>query len=370
MAAAEAAPTQFQHPWSTGKCLVLFTAKWCGHCKAFQSTWQSVAKQLKASAPTIRVIKVDVDRYDVASVQPQVFGFPTVRAYSHGTYVSEFDADRTTTELHKFATAHLQAPTAPRRASQKAGTTASRRRHHRRRSASTTRRQQRRQQKQRGGAHCGSAMGKPFDVPSKVPAGEQWSGPYDQAPASPYNGGLYTGPPASGPHAPIPVTPTAANYIHNNLRSASGTPQSTTQYPTAATHRPGNSWSAMPGVYNYAKQGTGPHRILCTGDAPAAAATQTGGRRRRRATATRRRRRQSRQRGGLQLRAPNLDDGAPFHPEWATQAQAGGRAAGNKKTHGRKGGQPRRRRRRGGGSGLRLRAPNMDDGAPFHPEWA
>ena len=36
-------------------------------------------------------------------------------------------------------------------------------------------------------------------------------------------------------------------------------------YPTGATNRPGNSYSAMPGVRHYAKGGEGPNELLCTG---------------------------------------------------------------------------------------------------------
>ena len=329
------------HPWSTGKCVVLFTAPWCGHCQSLKGTWSAFTKAVQAQHPGVKVMAINTDKYDTRSVKPDVFGFPTIRAYQNGQMVREFDADRTQTALLKFVRTHLGSSSRKRRASQTAG------RRLRRSSFARHRQSRRQRRKQRGG---GNAIGKPFDVPSKVAAGAQWSGPYDQAPASPYNGGLYTGPPASGPHAPIPVTPTAANYIHENLRSASGTPQSTTQYPTAATHRPGNNWSAMPGVYNYAKQGSGPHRIHCTGDAPAARAFAVGGSRRHR---------RRRSRGGtsrLQLRAPNLDDGAPFHPEWSTTTAGGRRKRKHRRTH-----------RRGG---LQLRALNMDDGAPFHPEWA
>ena len=305
-----AAATVSSHPWSTGKCVVLFTAPWCGHCQKLKGTWSAFTKSVKAKHPGVKVVPINTDKYDTRSITPEVLGFPTIRAYENGQMVSEFDAERNQNELLKFVRTHLGS-SVHRSANQTAG-----RRSIRRSSSARHRHSLRQRRKQRGGgdvACCASALGKPCDVPSMVAGGEPWSGPYDQAPSPPSNGGLYTGPPASGPHASIPVTPTAAKYIHENLRSASGTPMSTTQYPTAATHRPGNNWSAMPGVYNFAKQGTGPHRIHCTGDAPAPAATAAGGaRRRRKRTRTRRA-----SRGGLQLRAPNMDDGAPFHPEWA-----------------------------------------------------
>ena len=273
--AAAAFPSS--HPWSTGKCVVLFTAPWCGHCQNLKGTWSAFTKAVGAQHPGVKVLTIDSDKYDTRSIKPDVFGFPTIRAYQNGRLVQEFNADRTQTALLKFVRTHLGSGSSSshkRRASQTAGRSLRRRRSSKK--SKSTRYPRNRRRKQRGGgvASCASAIGNPVDVPSKIHSSTQWSGPYDKAPPSPYNGGLYTGPPASGPHASIPVTPTAANYIHENLRSASGTPQSTTQYPTTVTHRPGNNWSAMPGVYNYAKQGSGPHRIHCTGDAPR---TKVGG---------------------------------------------------------------------------------------------
>ena len=332
-------------PWSTGQCMVLFTAPWCGHCKSFKNTWSEFRTALKASHPDVRVLQVDSEKHKahVDAAVPAVFGYPTVRAYKDGELVEEFEQDRTTDALRAFTSTHFDV------VSQKAGARRSRARR------SRSRRQNRRRSNQRGGGGVAAdaatyfnAIGEPYDVPSKVLGGEQWTGPYDAAPPAPYNGGLYGGPPASGPWASIPVTPTAAKMIHENLRSANPPPGATSQYPTAATHRPGNSWSAMPGVSSFAKQGTGPHRILGTGDFG-------GGKRRRRARKGARRS-SRRSRGGLNLRSANMDDGAPFHPEWTEGGQQGGRRSSRRSS----------RRSRGG---LNLRSANMDEGAPFHPEW-
>ena len=58
--------------------------------------------------------------------------------------------------------------------------------------------------------------------------------------------------------------------------------------------------------------------------------TKKGGRRSRRHRAVRkgsRSRRRSKRRGGLDLRAPNMDDGPPFHPQWAGGLQKKRRTA-------------------------------------------
>ena len=73
----------------------------------------------------------------------------------------------------------------------------------------------------------------------------------------------------------------------------------------------------------------------------------------------------------LKLRAPNMDDGPPFHPQWE---QAGGKkkslAKAKKVNKQDKKKQSRNKaKRQRGGEKLNLRAPNMDDGPPFHPQW-
>lgn len=86
----------------------------------------------------------------------------------------------------------------------------------------------------------------PVDVRSNVPPSKQWTNPDVRAPQPQYNGGIFIGPQAYGPWGTIPVTPTTANMIHNNLRSANPPPGATVQYP--GTDRLGNNFSAMPGI--------------------------------------------------------------------------------------------------------------------------
>jgi hypothetical protein len=102
----------------------------------------------------------------------------------------------------------------------------------------------------------------PVDVNGSVPVELRASGPNDAMPLSPPNGGLYGGPQSVKPWANIPVTPTVANLISNNLRSANPPPGATEQYPS--TERLGNNYIGMPHVYWYSADGKGPygqHRI-------------------------------------------------------------------------------------------------------------
>lgn len=287
---------QLESKWSKGKTLVFFSAPWCGHCKRMYGEWSEFKKLLKENKSKVKAMLVDSSKVNLNQVQPSIFGYPTIRAYHNGEWFSDYDGERTAQDLFEFTNS-----------SWKVKTGGSRVRTRRRRSKSTI---------LRGGGvslnaapvNCSeTSIGTPVDVPSQVPTGKQWKNPYDMAPPAPRNGGLYTGPPAYGPWASIPVTPTTSEYINNNLRSASGTPDSFNQYPN--TNRPGNNFSSMPGVSNFAKQGHGPHRIHCTPNSPA-----KGGKRSRRSAPTRRRR--NPRRGGLNLTSPNMDNGAPFHAIW------------------------------------------------------
>ena len=82
-----------------------------------------------------------------------------------------------------------------------------------------------------------------------IPPGERASNPFDVMPPRPPNGGLYGGPDCDRPWLPIDVTPTATNYIANNLRSANPPPGAIEQY--VGTNRLGNNYTAMPESYWY-----------------------------------------------------------------------------------------------------------------------
>jgi hypothetical protein len=87
----------------------------------------------------------------------------------------------------------------------------------------------------------------PVDVSSTVPQHLRSDNKDSQIPPTPANGGLYNAPQAVGPHASIPVAPTATNYIYNNLKSAGPPPGA--QHQFIGTNRLGNNYISMPNVY-------------------------------------------------------------------------------------------------------------------------
>ena len=99
------------------------------------------------------------------------------------------------------------------------------------------------------------------DHKTNVPFEKRDSSPDTEMPGPSVNGGLYGGPQSSKPWMPIPVTPTATNYIMNHLKSANPPPGAIEQY--VGQIRLGNNYTAMPGVKWWVpkKSNCGPYSI-------------------------------------------------------------------------------------------------------------
>lgn len=88
-----------------------------------------------------------------------------------------------------------------------------------------------------------------IDPESNISFEERDFSPFSKMPPPSKNGGLYGGKQSNKPWMPIPVTPTATNYIYNNLRSANPPPGAMEQY--VGNIRLGNNYTAKPGVKWY-----------------------------------------------------------------------------------------------------------------------
>tara|TARA_B110000238_G_C15839147_1_gene316131 strand:+ start:182 stop:544 length:363 start_codon:yes stop_codon:yes gene_type:complete len=99
------------------------------------------------------------------------------------------------------------------------------------------------------------------DPESSVHYVERDYSPDSKMPPPVKNGGLYGGKQSNKPWMPIPVTPTATNYIHNNLRSANPPPGAMEQY--VGNIRLGNNYTAKPGIKWYvpSKSSCGPYSM-------------------------------------------------------------------------------------------------------------
>lgn len=96
----ELTPSDFtDEPWvmkkSHGTAAVLFYASWCGHCKRFKETWES----LHRINGCVRLCSFNCAKYDQyyssrLALSEAVRGFPTIMFYSGVTPVQTYQGPR------------------------------------------------------------------------------------------------------------------------------------------------------------------------------------------------------------------------------------------------------------------------------------
>lgn len=91
-------PTQ-QAPWQPPKdpaVVIMFTAEWCGPCKAYKPTLEA----LKAQG--YKVFFIDVDKYKAISQQMEVGAIPTTIIFSHGREYARAEGPQTRETILKL----------------------------------------------------------------------------------------------------------------------------------------------------------------------------------------------------------------------------------------------------------------------------
>ncbi|KAL4228418.1 Protein disulfide-isomerase A5 [Mactra antiquata] len=84
--------------------LVMFYAPWCGHCKKAKPDYQSAADKLSDKTRALAAVDcTDTKSKDLCDKQ-EVQGFPTLKLYSRGNFLTEYNGDRTEEEFFKFIT--------------------------------------------------------------------------------------------------------------------------------------------------------------------------------------------------------------------------------------------------------------------------
>jgi thiol-disulfide isomerase/thioredoxin len=78
--------------------MMLFHAKWCGHCVRFMPEWKKFKKQAK-----INVIEYEADEDSDKMSENNVKGFPTIKCSTNSGDVKEFNGERTVAGLNAFA---------------------------------------------------------------------------------------------------------------------------------------------------------------------------------------------------------------------------------------------------------------------------
>ena len=78
--------------------MMLFHAKWCGHCVRFMPEWKKFKKQTN-----INVVEYEADENTKDIEENKVKGFPTIKCKTVNGDVREFEGERTIEGLNKFA---------------------------------------------------------------------------------------------------------------------------------------------------------------------------------------------------------------------------------------------------------------------------
>ena len=86
--------------------LILFKAEWCGHCKAFKDTWESLKNDKEIKKKYVKMITYDSDANKDELKSWKIQGFPTLilqknkRAY-------EYNGERSLEKIKSFVLEHL-----------------------------------------------------------------------------------------------------------------------------------------------------------------------------------------------------------------------------------------------------------------------
>jgi len=78
--------------------MMLFHAKWCGHCVRFMPEWKKFKKQAK-----INVVEYEADEDSDKMSENNVKGYPTIKCRTSSGDVKEYNGERTVAGLNAFA---------------------------------------------------------------------------------------------------------------------------------------------------------------------------------------------------------------------------------------------------------------------------
>lgn len=82
--------------------LVMFYAPWCGHCKKMKPEYVTAAKELSAEGRSKCLAMVDCTVNPDVTEKYNIEGFPTLKLFRHGTFVTDYKGPRTVEDIKKF----------------------------------------------------------------------------------------------------------------------------------------------------------------------------------------------------------------------------------------------------------------------------
>lgn len=82
--------------------LVMFYAPWCGHCRRLKPEFDKAASILTAEGVSGSLAVVDCTENPEVAEKYEIIGFPTIKLFKNGKYVSDYTGKRKQEELKEF----------------------------------------------------------------------------------------------------------------------------------------------------------------------------------------------------------------------------------------------------------------------------
>jgi thiol-disulfide isomerase/thioredoxin len=92
---------KYEKQLKSGYWINRYHATWCGHCQNMSEEWNKFINSKKISK--INMSSVEEQALNQLEKQPENFkGFPTIQIINNGKLISEFNQERTASNLNKF----------------------------------------------------------------------------------------------------------------------------------------------------------------------------------------------------------------------------------------------------------------------------
>jgi thiol-disulfide isomerase/thioredoxin len=86
-----------KHLSDEGPTMIIYYAKWCGHCQGSYESWKQLARDVKGKA---QICMIESDNY------PKVTSFPTIKIVKKGK-VADYEGEREVEDMKKALLGNL-----------------------------------------------------------------------------------------------------------------------------------------------------------------------------------------------------------------------------------------------------------------------
>tara|TARA_B110001469_G_scaffold125130_4_gene140001 strand:+ start:2213 stop:2788 length:576 start_codon:yes stop_codon:yes gene_type:complete len=91
-----------------GNVLIWFYATWCGHCIDMEGEWEKLSNNSPKGLKLAKIESSNMDNYKKSPGEEELRGFPTLRLYSKGELIKEYDGERSYQGIYDFANDYLK----------------------------------------------------------------------------------------------------------------------------------------------------------------------------------------------------------------------------------------------------------------------